>query len=169
MRKWMRERLQRRKKKSPEQESQPAPPPLQPAYFEAGEAPELAHDEAEAPEVPWLRQKFKAKNRRLLPNHQNPPPRLLMAQARAQHAAGDAGGDEVEADEGASRLWRSRLRQPLQKVHCPRDLRKRHRSNRGRGTSPGTERARSSGHNSRRDTAPSQGHRGAGDRTARIG
>jgi predicted kinase len=36
----MRERLQRRKKKSPEQESKPAPPPLQPAYFDASEAPE---------------------------------------------------------------------------------------------------------------------------------
>lgn len=35
MGKWMRERLQRRKKKTEEQDSQPAPPPLQPAYFEA--------------------------------------------------------------------------------------------------------------------------------------
>ncbi len=52
MRKWMRERMQRRKKKSPEEETQPAPPPLQPAYFEAGQAPESAQDEAEAPEAP---------------------------------------------------------------------------------------------------------------------
>ena len=37
MRKWMRERLQRRKKKVDEQVSQPAPPPLQPAYFDAAE------------------------------------------------------------------------------------------------------------------------------------
>jgi predicted kinase len=37
MRKWMRERLQRRKKKTEEQESKPAPPPLQPAYFDAEE------------------------------------------------------------------------------------------------------------------------------------
>jgi predicted kinase len=37
MRKWMRERLQRRKKKTGEQETQPAPPPLQPAYFDADE------------------------------------------------------------------------------------------------------------------------------------
>jgi predicted kinase len=35
MRKWMRERLQRRKKKTEEQQSEPAPPPLQPAYFDA--------------------------------------------------------------------------------------------------------------------------------------
>ncbi len=49
MRKWMRDRLQRRKKKSEEQESQPAPPPLQPAYFNAEESsdaePTGVHDE----------------------------------------------------------------------------------------------------------------------------
>ena len=39
MRKWMRDRLQRRKKKSSEKQSQPAPPPLQPAYFDADAAP----------------------------------------------------------------------------------------------------------------------------------
>ncbi|HTW30089.1 MAG TPA: AAA family ATPase [Candidatus Sulfotelmatobacter sp.] len=38
MRKWMRERLQRRKKKTPEEGTTPSPPPLQPAYFEADEA-----------------------------------------------------------------------------------------------------------------------------------
>jgi predicted kinase len=35
MRKWMRDRLQRRKKQPAETADQPAPPPLQPAYFEA--------------------------------------------------------------------------------------------------------------------------------------
>ena len=49
MRKWMRERLQRRKKKVEEQESQPAPPPLQPAYFDAEESgraePAGSHEE----------------------------------------------------------------------------------------------------------------------------
>jgi len=39
MRKWMRDRLQRRKKKAEEQESQSAPPPLQPAYFDSEESP----------------------------------------------------------------------------------------------------------------------------------
>src|ERR1035438_4836599 len=39
MRKWMKDRLQRRKKKAPEEGSQPAPPPLQPAYFDAEQAP----------------------------------------------------------------------------------------------------------------------------------
>ena len=45
MRKWMRERLQRRKKKSDSPEGQPAPPPLQPAYFDA-DASEKAVPEA---------------------------------------------------------------------------------------------------------------------------
>ena len=52
MRKWMRDRLQRRKKKTAEQASQPAPPPLQPAYFDEDQpAPPAAAAarEAEAP------------------------------------------------------------------------------------------------------------------------
>ncbi len=51
MRKWMRERLQRRKKTPAEPSDQPAPPPLQPAYFEAeapDAVPEAAPSEAEA-------------------------------------------------------------------------------------------------------------------------
>src|SRR6202035_3788872 len=51
MRKWMSERLQRRKKKPAEASDQPAPPPLQPAYFDAEQQPESsggsAHVEAE--------------------------------------------------------------------------------------------------------------------------
>ena len=50
MRKWMKDRLQRRKKKDPEPGSQPAPPPLQPAYFDAeqfpGTMPEASHVES---------------------------------------------------------------------------------------------------------------------------
>ncbi len=53
MRKWMRDRLQRRKKKTPEEANQAAPPPLQPAYFDAEEpsaAPEEAvHSEPQPP------------------------------------------------------------------------------------------------------------------------
>jgi predicted kinase len=52
MRKWMKDRLQRRKKKAPEQGSQPAPPPLQPAYFDAGQPPSPgleSHHEVEVP------------------------------------------------------------------------------------------------------------------------
>jgi predicted kinase len=42
MRKWMKDRLQRRKKKAPETGSEAAPPPLQPAYFDAEQAPSAA-------------------------------------------------------------------------------------------------------------------------------
>ena len=54
MRKWMRERLQRRKKKDPEQAGEAAPPPLQPAYFDAEDAPptESRAREAESNDVP---------------------------------------------------------------------------------------------------------------------
>jgi predicted kinase len=44
MRKWMRERLTRRKKKAPEQSGQSAPPPLQPAYFDAEPSPPSASE-----------------------------------------------------------------------------------------------------------------------------
>jgi predicted kinase len=52
MRKWMRERLQRRKKKDTGKNVEPAPPPLQPAYFDAAMAnppPEAPSGEVEAP------------------------------------------------------------------------------------------------------------------------
>src|SRR5258708_400629 len=58
MRKWMRDRLQRRKKKDPEGAPQAAPPPLQPAYFESDQAqasPEIEikdEIEAETPVAP---------------------------------------------------------------------------------------------------------------------
>src|SRR5580698_4167405 len=39
MRKWMRDRLTRRKKTPAEASAQPAPPPLQPAYFDAEQQP----------------------------------------------------------------------------------------------------------------------------------
>jgi predicted kinase len=55
MRKWMRERLQRRKKKASEEANQPAPPPLQPAYFEdeaaSDSAPEPAESDSQVPVV----------------------------------------------------------------------------------------------------------------------
>ena len=56
MRKWMRERLQRRKKKTVEQTSEPAPPPLQPAYFDQEQAPPEAAQPAshEPPDEPEM-------------------------------------------------------------------------------------------------------------------
>jgi len=52
MRKWMRERLQRRKKTPVEPSDQPAPPPLQPAYFDAEQQPSPVSDAGHvAPEI----------------------------------------------------------------------------------------------------------------------
>jgi predicted kinase len=52
MRKWMRERIQRRKKATPKDSGQPAPPPLQPAYFDADQLPPESHLEpVEAAEI----------------------------------------------------------------------------------------------------------------------
>ncbi|HUO16427.1 MAG TPA: AAA family ATPase [Verrucomicrobiae bacterium] len=48
MRKWMRDRIQRRKKKTAEPETKSALPPLQPAYFEAEQAATSESPEAEA-------------------------------------------------------------------------------------------------------------------------
>jgi predicted kinase len=50
MRKWMRERLQSRKKKAEEPESQTAPPPLQPAYFNAEDSSTTEPESSEAVE-----------------------------------------------------------------------------------------------------------------------
>ena len=52
MRKWMRERLQRRKKKTEEQPKQPAAPPLQPAYFDVDEAATESQARVSEPEAP---------------------------------------------------------------------------------------------------------------------
>jgi len=54
MRKWMRERIQRRKKNTAEPTDQPAPPPLQPAYFDAGEAGNREGSEPEAATPPAI-------------------------------------------------------------------------------------------------------------------
>jgi predicted kinase len=56
MRKWMRDRLQRRKKKDPEQEGKPAPPPLQPAYFDAEQAGSSAPERPAEMEAPAARE-----------------------------------------------------------------------------------------------------------------
>ena len=55
MRKWMRERIQRRKKKSTEPDAQPAPPPLQPAYFDVDQPEgrtQPSQTEAESSSIP---------------------------------------------------------------------------------------------------------------------
>jgi len=51
MRKWMRERLKRRKKPTETKPSEPAQAPLQPAYFDAHQAPAAEPEHDRAPEA----------------------------------------------------------------------------------------------------------------------
>src|ERR1700687_3865737 len=102
MRKWMKDRLQRRKKKAPEQGSQPAPPPLQPAYFDAEETPstpshsesshvesshvEPRHDEAEIPAASET--EFEAPPTREEPANTQHPPRKPATRGEGQRGRG---------------------------------------------------------------------------------
>jgi predicted kinase len=90
MRKWMRERLQRRKKKTGEQETQPAPPPLQPAYFDADEptrsTPEASDNEPK----------------------ESPAEREVEAEPAGEESAAE--GSQKQASGGSAQRGRSRRR-----------------------------------------------------------
>jgi predicted kinase len=81
MRKWMRERLQRRKKSPTDTSVQPAPPPLQPAYFEADQQPEAASAGSEA-EVSTPAS-----------TESEPPPRRSRSDEASQPSAEDQSSD----------------------------------------------------------------------------
>jgi predicted kinase len=78
MRKWMRERLTRRKKKDPEKAGQPAPPPLQPAYFDAEQQETSTADAPEEMETAPT------------PDRKAESPSTEPSVARAAEAAGSA-------------------------------------------------------------------------------
>ncbi len=104
MRKWMRERLQRRKKKTTEEASQPAQAPLQPAYFaeEGAEAgPESTQPEAEVQRVrePRVREPEvevqPVEDEAIAAENSEPPPRSEPAgdaQRRGRRRRGGRGG-----------------------------------------------------------------------------
>src|SRR3984957_2212552 len=87
MRKWMRDRLQRRKKTPAGSSDQPAPPPLQPAYFEANEAPatdleagnKASHSSAERPDEPEDRVSLEDRGPVASPISQEPATEAEMA------------------------------------------------------------------------------------------
>ncbi|MFZ0535812.1 MAG: AAA family ATPase [Candidatus Sulfotelmatobacter sp.] len=117
MRKWMRDRLQRRKKTPAAPSDKPAPPPLQPAYFDAEQA--SGADDGEnieseiSPPPP-----FSAEDR--------PPQQGRPAEERPVRVA-DSGAEEVsqEADRVAS--------QPGARSSEPSGRSRRRRGGRGRG------------------------------------
>jgi predicted kinase len=100
MRKWMRERLQRRKKKPEEPSDQPAPPPLQPAYFDAeqppGKAPDTGNSEPEIsappPSAPEPRPVRRSRsNSQQQPSQEEPSEEQSAAQQSAPSGSGQAG------------------------------------------------------------------------------
>ena len=90
MRKWMRDRLQRRKKKTPEEANQAAPPPLQPAYFDAEEpsaAPERQSTASLSQPIPSPKWK---RHRRLNPHLDLHLGRPASERPKAAEVSGDA-------------------------------------------------------------------------------
>ncbi len=108
MRKWMRERLQRRKKKTVEQTEQPAPPPLQPAYFEEAPTADTAEREVEAP---------------------------VRTEAESAEASREFVNSEAESNfsEAPASESATRTRQTPAGAQSPRGRSRRRRGGRGRG------------------------------------
>ncbi|HKN17491.1 MAG TPA: AAA family ATPase [Candidatus Sulfotelmatobacter sp.] len=107
MRKWMRERLQRRKKTPAGPSDQPAPPPLQPAYFDAEQAPGAAPDtKNEEPEV-----SLPAPVSEDRPTHDRPiKDRPTEAQPSSEDAPSEAQPPAGQRAAGGSSAGRSRRR-----------------------------------------------------------
>jgi predicted kinase len=116
MRKWMRERLQRRKKKTVEQAEQPAPPPLQPAYFDEASAMEAAPPDEPQIEAP-LRDEVES------------------AEVDSQGSGGEEAAGEMQPSSAESRGSQSagRTRQTPAGAESPRGRSRRRRGGRGRG------------------------------------
>jgi len=143
MRKWMRERLQRRKKKPAEPTDQPAPPPLQPAYFDADQPPSAPAQEKEIsrePEPPAPRE----------PEPESAPePRPRSRTRSAQTRSAPTPPASAEAAEAPSDPESVAI--PYQVPHAidplppgdsaPRARGRRRRGGRGRSTGRGREQA----------------------------
>lgn len=117
MRKWMRDRLQRRKKAPATPSDKPAPPPLQPAYFDAEQSPgadERENIESEVSVPP----PFSAEDR---------PPQQGRAVEERPARVPDPDAEEVpqESDRAAA--------QPAPRSSEPSGRSRRRRGGRGRG------------------------------------
>ena len=116
----MRERIQRRKKKSPEQAAEPAPPPLQPAYFDADASPaKPVEAEVEESAPPVVRETSSREPRSREPR---------SAETRSREAGSEAqtsGEDEASAEAAEPTVTTS--------VGGPARRGRRRRGGRGRG------------------------------------
>src|ERR1051326_8026615 len=110
MRKWMRDRM--RKKKPAEQGSQPAAPPLQPAYFDAEQAPPLTPESAHSTQDDE-------------PQHREAPEEVQPVEASSSREP------EFEAQPVSEESAPSRTQAPVAEGQRPRG--RRRRGGRGRG------------------------------------
>jgi predicted kinase len=116
MRKWMRERLQRRKKKPTEKSEQPAPPPLQPAYFDAA-----------SPSAPAL----ESQPRESEPSHQPEQEISVPAAAGVESAQSDSDPEEHRTEQSSASP--SKATQPAPRSLAQGNRSRRRRGGRGRG------------------------------------
>jgi predicted kinase len=116
MRKWMRERLQRRKKKPTEKSEQPAPPPLQPAYFDAA-----------SPSAPAL----ESQQRESEPSHQPEQEISVPAAAGVESAQSDSDPEEHRTEQSSASP--SQAKQPAPRSLAQGNRGRRRRGGRGRG------------------------------------
>jgi predicted kinase len=120
MRKWMRERLQRRKKKTAEPANQPAspPPPLQPAYFDENQAPHEVESSGRNQEAPAARETaFETQPDEVQPEETQPEAEETAAESAAapSTAAGALRGRGRRRRGGRGRGGRGREQAPAAK------------------------------------------------------
>jgi predicted kinase len=108
MRKWMKDRLQRRKKKTPEQGSQAAPPPLQPAYFDADQSSEpiAESDHLESAVIETGR----VDSSRSKAESADEPVPMLEAPSVREESANSAGTSRQQGSRGEGQRGRGRRR-----------------------------------------------------------
>jgi predicted kinase len=122
MRKWMRDRLQRRKKSPATPSDQPAPPPLQPAYFDAEQAAsapqaEIHESENESNQSEISAPSAEAEDRQAEDRHVKDRP-VRSSRSSSQESP-------AEVPEASS--------QPVQRVPSQAGRSRRRRGGRGRG------------------------------------
>jgi len=115
MRKWMRERLQRKKKTPAEPSDQPAPPPLQPAYFDAEQTPSPAPDAGNTePEIssppPPAREARPVRRARSRPEEQPSEERFPEERSSAEPTTGERPATPQAAPTGSGSASRGRRR-----------------------------------------------------------
>ena len=133
MHKWMRDRLTRRKKTPAEASAQPAPPPLQPAYFDA-EQPALPVPDAENVEevpVPEARPVRRARSRATEPSSEAPSE--ASSEGISEQRSPEGRPIEEQSSEGLAATERPAAPRPAAIGSGQPGRSRRRRGGRGRG------------------------------------